>query len=102
MFQSQLDKERWHIEDKITAINQSLQQIEYSRGTYITLLANLALDVDVRDFRSDLKAILSNTLGNDSDERFLHVKSMMERFHGREGLVEQDRRWTKKVIDVRN
>ncbi len=107
MFQSQLDKERRHIEDKITAINQSLQQIEYSRGTYITLLANLALDVDVRDFRSDLKAILSNTLGNDNDElytedRFLHVKAMMERFRGREGLVEQDRRWTKKVIDVRN
>jgi len=105
MFQSQLEKERRQIEDKIGAINQSLQQIEYSTGTYITLLANLALDVDVRDFRSELKVILSNTLDSDdlyTEDRFLQVKSIMERFKGREGQVEQDRRWMRKVTDVRN
>ncbi|RTZ63983.1 MAG: ATP-dependent exonuclease SbcCD, C subunit-like protein [Aquificaceae bacterium] len=105
MFQSQLEKERRQIEDKISAINQSLQQIEYSTGTYITLLANLALDVDVRDFRSELKVILSNTLESDdlyTEDRFLQVKSIMERFKGREGQVEQDRRWMRKVTDVRN
>ncbi|MCK5896608.1 MAG: AAA family ATPase [Cocleimonas sp.] len=105
MFQSQLEKERRQIEDKISAINQSLQQIEYSTGTYITLLANLALDVDVRDFRAELKVILSNTLDSDdlyTEDRFLQVKSIMERFKGREGQVEQDRRWMRKVTDVRN
>jgi len=105
MFQSQLEKERRQIEDKINAINQSLQQIEYNTGTYITLVANLALDVDVRDFRSELKLILSNTLDSDdlyTEERFLQVKSIMERFKGREGQVEQDRRWMRKVTDVRN
>ena len=105
MFQSQLEKERRQIEDKINAINQSLQQIEYNTGTYITLMANLALDRDVRDFRSELKVILSNTLDSDdlyTEDRFLQVKSIMERFKGREGYVEQDRRWMRKVTDVRN
>lgn len=105
MFRSQLEKERRGIEDKINAINQSLHQIEYDSGTYIKLLANLALDVDVRDFRSELKTITENAYGSEdlyTEERFLKVKSMMERFRGREGLVEQDLRWTRKVTDVRN
>ncbi len=105
MFQSQLEKERRKIEDKITAINQSLHQIEYNNGSYIKLLADLALDVDVRDFRSELKSILDNALDNEdmyTEDRFLKVKSIMERFRGREGQVEQDRRWMNKVTDVRN
>ena len=105
MFQSQLEKERRKIEDKITAINQSLHQIEYNTGSYIKLLADLALDVDVRDFRSELKSILENALDSEdmyTEERFLKVKSIMERFRGREGQVEQDRRWMNKVTDVRN
>jgi uncharacterized protein YPO0396 len=68
-------------------------------------VANLAIDVDVRDFRSELKVILSNTLDSDdlyTEDRFLQVKSIMERFKGREGQVEQDRRWMRKVTDVRN
>ncbi len=105
MFQSQLEKERRNIEDKITAINQSLHQIEYNTGSYIKLLADLAQDVDVRDFRSELKSILDNALDNEdmyTEDRFLKVKSIMERFRGREGQVEQDRRWMSKVTDVRN
>ncbi len=105
MFRSQLEKESRNIEDKISAINQSLQQIEYNSGTYIKLVATLAQDVDVRDFRSELKQILSNTLDNDeiyTEERFLQVKSIVERFRGREGMVEQDRLWLQKVTDVRN
>lgn len=105
MFQSQLENERRAIEEKITLINQSLQQIEYSRGSYIELVANIAADVDVRDFRSDLKQCLQNTLDSDdlyTETRFLQVKNIMERFRGREGQVEQDRKWMKKVTDVRN
>ena len=105
MFQSQLEKDRRQIEDKISAINGSLSQIEYSQGTYIKLLPDPAPDVDVRDFRAELKQILSNTLNTDdlyTEERFLQVKAIMEKFRGREGQVEQDKRWMQKVIDVRN
>lgn len=105
MFQSQLEKDRRQIEDKIAAINRSLSQIEYNQGTYIKLLPDPAPDVDVRDFRAELKQILSNTLETDelyTEERFLQVKAIMEKFRGREGQVEQDKRWMQKVIDVRN
>ena len=33
--------------------------------------------------------------------KFLQVKKIIERFRGREGLTELDRRWTRKVTDVR-
>nr|CAA6825732.1 MAG: FIG007317: Chromosome segregation protein SMC-like [uncultured Thiotrichaceae bacterium] len=105
MFQNQLEKERRLIEEKITAINQSLQQIEYNQGTYIKLRADSAPDVDVRDFQAELRQVLSNTLDNDelyTEERFLQVKAIMEKLRGREGQVEQDKRWMQKVIDVRN
>lgn len=105
MFQSQLEKERRQIEGKIEAINGSLGQIEYNRGTYIKLLPDPAPDVDVRDFRAELKQILSNTLDQDdlyTEDRFLQVKAIMEKFRGREGQVEHDKRWMQKVIDVRN
>jgi uncharacterized protein YPO0396 len=32
----------------------------------------------------------------------MQVKAIIDRFRGREGLSEQDRRWTAKVSDVRN
>ncbi|MEA3412009.1 MAG: SbcC/MukB-like Walker B domain-containing protein, partial [Pseudomonadota bacterium] len=37
-----------------------------------------------------------------SEAKFLQVKQIIERFRGREGLTEADRRWTRKVSDVRN
>jgi uncharacterized protein YPO0396 len=37
-----------------------------------------------------------------SEAKFLQVKAIIDRFRGREGLSEQDRRWTSKVTDVRN
>ncbi|MCU0757107.1 MAG: ATP-dependent exonuclease SbcCD, C subunit-like protein, partial [Xanthomonadales bacterium] len=33
---------------------------------------------------------------------FLQVKAIIDRFRGREGLADADRRWTAKVTDVRN
>jgi uncharacterized protein YPO0396 len=37
-----------------------------------------------------------------SDTKFLLVKAIIDRFGGREGLTELDRRWMAKVSDVRN
>ena len=36
-----------------------------------------------------------------SEERFLHVKRIIDRFKGREGSVDLDRNWTRRVTDVR-
>jgi uncharacterized protein YPO0396 len=61
----------------------------------------------VRDFQQDLRACTEGALtGSDqedySETKFLQVKLIIERFRGREGSSEIDRRWTRKVTDVRS
>jgi uncharacterized protein YPO0396 len=106
-FQSQLARERETIKDKIRRINESLTQIDYNPGRYIVLESQPTPDADVRDFQAELRTCTEGALtGSDdaqySEAKFLQVKRIIERFRGREGLSEQDRRWTAKVTDVRN
>ncbi|WP_144111317.1 ATP-binding protein [Paraburkholderia sp. BCC1886] len=106
-FQSQLARERETIRERIDVINQSLTKIDYNSGRYIVLEAQLSQDAEIRDFQSDLRSCTEGTLtGSDdvqySEAKFLQVKLIIERFRGREGLTEQDRRWSVKVTDVRN
>ena len=106
MFQANLDKERQEIEDKLTKINRSLNAIDYNPGTYITLISERSKDVDIRSFQQDLRACLSDTLGAEDDlydeNKFHQVKQLIDRFNGREGLTDVDKKWTRKVTDVRN
>jgi len=106
-FQSQLARERTTIKERIARINESLTQIDYNPGRYILLLAQPTPDAEVRDFETELRACTDGTFtGSDdaqySEAKFLQVKQIIERFRGREGLSEQDRRWSAKVTDVRN
>lgn len=107
-FQSQLNRERETIKERIARINESLKQIDYhSSGRYIILEAQPSQDADVRDFQSDLRACTEDSLTGSEDEqyseaKFLQVRRIIERFRGREGQAEMDRRWTTKVTDVRN
>ncbi len=106
-FQSQLHRERETIKERIALINESLTQIDYNPGRFIALEAQPAIDVEVRDFQTELRACTEGALtGSDdaqySEAKFLQVKRIIERFRGREGTAEPDRRWTAKVTDVRN
>ncbi len=106
-FQSQLSRERETIKERIDRINQSLSDIEYNPGRYILLEAQLNPDVDIRDFQQQLKACTEGALtGSDEDHysegKFLQVRTLIQRFKGRDGTSELDRRWTRKVTDVRN
>ncbi len=106
-FQSQLARERELIKERIARINESLAEIDYNPGRYIALEAPLSTDADIRDFQLELRACTEGALtGSDdaqySEAKFLQVKRIIERFRGREGLTELDRRWTSKVTDVRN
>ncbi|WP_432742294.1 ATP-binding protein [Methylobacter sp. G7] len=105
-FNSQLNRERETIKERITRINESLTQIDYNTGRYIVLEAQPTPDTDIRDFQTDLRACTEGALtGSDdsqySEAKFLQVKQIIERFRGREGQSEQDRRWAAKVTDVR-
>ncbi|QWF70961.1 ATP-dependent exonuclease SbcCD, C subunit-like protein [Methylomonas paludis] len=106
-FNAQLAKEREIIKDKIARINESLNQIDYNPGRYIVLESLPSADADIRDFQTELRLCTEGSLtGSDdaqySEAKFLQVKQIIDRFRGREGLTEQDKRWTAKVSDVRN
>jgi uncharacterized protein YPO0396 len=106
-FQSQLKRERETIRERIGTINGSLQAIDYNPNRYIALEAETNLDAELRDFQQDLRTCTEGALTGSADEeyseaKFVQVKRIIERFRGREGSSEMDRRWTRKVTDVRN
>ncbi len=106
-FNGQLARERETIKERIAHINKSLGEIDYNPGRYIVLETQVSPDVEIRDFQQELRACTEGAVtGSDdsqySEAKFLQVKAIIDRFRGREGLSEQDRRWTSKVTDVRN
>lgn len=106
-FQSQLAREQEKIKERIAFINNSLTQIDYNPGRYIELESQPTLDADIREFKQELRCCTEGALtGSEneqySEDKFLQVKRLIERFKGRKETSEQDRRWTIKVTDVRN
>jgi uncharacterized protein YPO0396 len=106
-FQSQLARERQTIKERVDLINRSLHDIDYNPGRYILLEPNQTPDADIRDFQTELRACTEDALTGSQEEsyseaKFLQVKRIIERFRGREGLTELDKRWTQKVTDVRS
>ena len=106
-FHSQLNREREVIRDRIDRINESLNRIPYDTGRYIRLEVQRTQDAEIRDFQTDLRACTDDALSGSGDDqysetKFLQVQRIIERFRGREGMAEQDRRWTAKVTDVRS
>lgn len=105
-FAADLKKQSELMSDRIEVINDSLRAIDYNPGTYIRLEMAATPNTEVRDFRAQLRACTDNVLGDDleqySEQRFLRVKEIIERFRGREGQTEADQAWTRRVTDVRN
>ncbi|NTW55772.1 MAG: ATP-dependent exonuclease SbcCD, C subunit-like protein [Chlorobiaceae bacterium] len=106
-FQSQLARERETIRERISRINNSLTQIDYNPGRYISLEAQPSPDADIRDFQAELRSCTEGALtGSDnaqySEAKFIQVRRIIDRFRGRDDLTDLDRRWTAKVTDVRN
>jgi uncharacterized protein YPO0396 len=106
-FNAQISRWRDTIKERIDVINRSLEAIDYNPGRYIRLLAHPSPDAEIRAFQQDLRACTEGALTGSDDEqyseaKFLQVKAIIDRFRGREGLSDADRRWTAKVTDVRN
>ena len=107
-FQSQLNKQAELIRERIATINRSLVDVDYNPGRYIRLEPRQTPNTEIRDFRSDLRACTDNAVSpaesddQYSEQKFLQVKRLIERFRGREGQTEADQKWTKLVTDVRN
>ncbi len=106
-FNAQLARERETIRERVDVINRSLEAIDYNPGRFIKLVAQPSPDAEIRDFQQDLRACTEGALTGSNDEqysesKFLQVKAIIDRFRGREGLSDADKRWTIKVTDVRN
>ena len=106
-FQTHLRREEQDIRERIDEINRSLQEIDYNPGRLIQLEAQSSGDGEINAFRNDLKACTEGSLSGHQDEqyaesKFLQVREIIERFRGRDGNSEADKRWTHKVCDVRN
>jgi uncharacterized protein YPO0396 len=105
-FHAWLGQAATRIRERIETINESLHDIEYNPGRFITLIAQPTVHQEIRDFRDELRACTDDALVSDDDqyseERFLRVQRIIERFRGRDGQTEADRRWTQLVTDVRN
>jgi uncharacterized protein YPO0396 len=105
-FAAQLNKQQQLIKDRVNKINDSLTAIDYNPDRYIWLLAERSPNTEIREFQADLRACTDNVVGvateQYSEQKFLQVKRLVDRFRGREGFTEVDRAWTKRVTDVRN
>ena len=90
----------------MTRINEALGAIPYNPGRYIRLEKEPTNNQDVAAFRADLRNATDDTLSDEDDhyseQRFLDVKRIIERFRGREGYADSDRAWTRRVTDVRS
>jgi uncharacterized protein YPO0396 len=103
---AQLNGQADTIRQRVDRINASLRAIDYNPDRYIRLVPEATPNTEIRAFRDDLRACTSSiTEGADDDQyseqRFLQVKAIIDRFKGREGTAEQDQAWTRRVTDVR-
>jgi uncharacterized protein YPO0396 len=105
-FSNWLRRQAEDIHARVARINEALGAIDYSPGRYIKLMTERTVNTEVQDFRADLRAVTDDTLSADDDhyseQRFLDVQKIIERFHGRTGHTDADRTWTRRVTDVRN
>ncbi len=105
-FNSWLRRRAEEIDDRVTRINEALGAIPYNPGRYIRLEKEPTNNQDVAAFRADLRNATDDTLSDEDDhyseQRFLDVKRIIERFRGREGYADSDRAWTRRVTDVRS
>jgi uncharacterized protein YPO0396 len=107
-FQAQLNRQSDLIRQRIDTINTSLVGVDYNPGRYIRLEPQQTPSIEIRDFRTDLRACTDNAVSSGtaddqySEQKFLQVKRIIERFKGRDGQSEADQKWTRLVTDVRN
>jgi len=105
-FASWLRRQADEIHDRVGRINEALGAVPFNEGRYITLVTERTVNQEVQAFRTELRAATDDALSADDDryseQRFLQVQRIIERFKGRETHTESDKAWTRRVTDVRN
>lgn len=103
-FKTSLDNRKESIEEYIDELNLSLKAIDFSKhpATYIQLKGKPNRDIEIRDFREELRSCLPNVadaaLKEQDDwmeKHFMRIRQLLEKLH-------TDANLRKRVIDVRN
>ncbi len=97
---SHLENEREEIIRKIEQINEALARMEWRSGTHMRLEASNTKDVEIRDFRQELRGCLTGYLDGTTqanEATFLRIEKLVNKLRDDNNL-----RWREKVIDVRN
>ncbi|MDD7542281.1 MAG: ATP-binding protein [Mobiluncus porci] len=103
-----LNRQSESIGDRIDKINEALRAVPYNPNRYLRLEKERSTNPDISDFRASLRNLTDDALAGDtnngaySEQRYLEVKAIIDRFKGREGHSEKDKAWTARVTDVRN
>jgi uncharacterized protein YPO0396 len=104
-FNNWLGRQASAIDERLEHINEALGAVPYNPGRYIRLEKEPTTNQDVLQFRADLRNLTNDALVIDGDQyseqRFLDVKRVIERFRGRDGYTDADKAWTRRVTDVR-
>lgn len=101
-FKNELEIQEKDIEHRISEINKSLKDIEYSSGTYIQITCEKNEELEIREFKEMLKnALESGTLIEElyGEKNFFRVKEIIDKFESGERA---DIEWTNRVTDVKN
>ena len=94
------------IKERIGDINVIMREVDFNPDHYIQMLATESPDLEIKQFRQDLRACTSNMLDTEwsleeADRKFHEVKALIDRFKGEVNGADIDGRWRRKVIDVK-
>ena len=93
------------IRQRIQPVNESLSTVEFNPGTHLKLVPRDRSVPEVRDFRSDVHAVLDDSLGAGEGDPVTAAAARYERLHrlvSRLGSsAPADRAWRELVLDVR-
>jgi uncharacterized protein YPO0396 len=105
-FNNWLNRQAAAIDERVDRINDALGAVPYNPGRYIKLEKEPTTSQEIVQFRAELRNLTNDSLAADgnqySEQRFLDVKRIIERFRGRDGYADADKTWTRRVTDVRN
>lgn len=107
LFNAKLLQNQKKIQKRINEINKSLYDIDYNIGRYIEIKCENSPEQEIRLFKQQLLAVTSGMYSEYTDDelakqKFTEIQNIIERLKGRADSFDSDKRWRKKVTDVRN
>lgn len=98
LLESKLHEERQVHEARVARVNAALEKLEYSPGTFVALDQRHTRDVQVKNFRGQLRDCLSTGLKREDEHSrktlYFKIRDLVERF-------KNDPEWTAHVADTR-